>query len=190
MKKYKFRPNSPYKDDDADAIGKFLEQKFPDKKFNSRDVVEIARPKNSPIHDYFEWDDTIAAERYRIRQAQQLVAALYIEITDSSITKAYEALRIEDVKDNVFVDQKTIETDVYLTDQVIQIAYKQLIHWKLKNEKYRDVFGGVLDAIEDLEVQGVPNENETPSRKNSTNSSNRNKSSKNNSRRRQPTSSL
>lgn len=38
------------------------------------DVVESARPKSSPLHSRFEWDNTEAAERYRLWQARQLIS--------------------------------------------------------------------------------------------------------------------
>jgi hypothetical protein len=38
------------------------------------DVVLAARPLSSPLHSQFEWDDTVAAQRYRIWQARQLIS--------------------------------------------------------------------------------------------------------------------
>ena len=43
-------------------------------------VVDAARPATSPIHDRFEWDDLEAAERFRLRQAQQLLKQSKYEI--------------------------------------------------------------------------------------------------------------
>ncbi|HOX27401.1 MAG TPA: hypothetical protein PLU44_16765 [Candidatus Krumholzibacteria bacterium] len=37
------------------------------------DVVKAARPEKSPLHRYFEWDDTEAAELYRVEQARCLI---------------------------------------------------------------------------------------------------------------------
>ena len=37
------------------------------------DVVNAARPVDSPLHEYFEWDDGVAADAYRIVQAQLLL---------------------------------------------------------------------------------------------------------------------
>lgn len=36
-------------------------------------LLEDARDPTSPFHDYFEWDDDEAAERYRLAQASQLI---------------------------------------------------------------------------------------------------------------------
>lgn len=38
------------------------------------DVVKEARSKSSPIHSQFVWDDSVAAQRYRIWQARQLIS--------------------------------------------------------------------------------------------------------------------
>lgn len=36
-------------------------------------VVDAARPRNSPLHEYFDWSDTSAAEKFRLLQARQLI---------------------------------------------------------------------------------------------------------------------
>lgn len=44
------------------------------------DVVDAARPDDSPLHRFFEWDDSVAAERYRVLQAGQLVRSVKVFI--------------------------------------------------------------------------------------------------------------
>ena len=43
-------------------------------------VVEAARDKASALHDCFEWDDSTAAEKYRLDQARDLLKRVKIEI--------------------------------------------------------------------------------------------------------------
>ena len=38
------------------------------------DVVEAAKPKASPLHDRFQWNDGKAAYEYRLWQARQLIS--------------------------------------------------------------------------------------------------------------------
>lgn len=45
-------------------------------------VIEAARDANSPLHGYFEWDDSIAAENYRTEQARTLIRSVVLQITD------------------------------------------------------------------------------------------------------------
>ena len=42
-------------------------------------VVLAARPDESPLHQYFEWDDTKAGEKYREMQARTLLRACKID---------------------------------------------------------------------------------------------------------------
>lgn len=41
-------------------------------------VVDAARPEDHPLHDRFEWDDSIAGEAYRRVQAHRLIQAVRI----------------------------------------------------------------------------------------------------------------
>jgi hypothetical protein len=52
------------------------------------DVVKAARPASSPLHSQFEWDDSEAAERYRLSQARQLlrVTVEYIGEGDDAVS--------------------------------------------------------------------------------------------------------
>ncbi len=40
-------------------------------------VVDAARDPEHPLHSRFEWDDTIAAEKWRIEQASQLLRVTF-----------------------------------------------------------------------------------------------------------------
>lgn len=44
-----------------------------DGRINPERVVEAARDESSPLHEQFEWDDSEAAQRYRILQARELL---------------------------------------------------------------------------------------------------------------------
>jgi hypothetical protein len=52
------------------------------------DVVKAARPKGSPLHGYFEWNDGRAAELFRLEQAKQIIrkVTLVIETTERTLT--------------------------------------------------------------------------------------------------------
>ena len=49
-------------------------------------VVMDARDKSSPLHDFFEWDDGAAAQRYREQQARELIGRFKVEIRTTSRT--------------------------------------------------------------------------------------------------------
>jgi hypothetical protein len=47
-------------------------------------VVDAARAEESPLHGWFEWDDTAAAEAWRVEQARQLIQVTVTVIETSS----------------------------------------------------------------------------------------------------------
>lgn len=44
----------------------------------TEDVVKAAKPKRSPIHHLFEWDNEIAGHKYRISRARTLILAIVV----------------------------------------------------------------------------------------------------------------
>lgn len=56
-------------------------------------VVEAARPKSSPLHDLFEWDDSAAAELYRVAQARRYIQVVMVSrprLTDEDTPRKIE----------------------------------------------------------------------------------------------------
>ena len=46
--------------------------------FTCQQIVDKARDSTTELHKCFEWNDSIAAEKYRLKQAQQVVTHLVI----------------------------------------------------------------------------------------------------------------
>ena len=47
-------------------------------RFTPQQVVDLARNEGTALHSCFEWDDTVAAERFRLTQAQTLIRMIVI----------------------------------------------------------------------------------------------------------------
>ena len=43
-------------------------------------VVEAARPEGSALHAYFDWDDRVAGDKWRLQQARELIRSVRISI--------------------------------------------------------------------------------------------------------------
>ena len=46
-------------------------------------VVDAARSRRSPLHKHFDWDDEVAAEKYRVGQARGLIQCVMVVDNDS-----------------------------------------------------------------------------------------------------------
>lgn len=65
------------------------------------DVVNEARSEKHPLHNAFEWDDTVAAEAYRIEQAKELIRVQVVVIGNNPTpVRAFINLRCHRGTDN------------------------------------------------------------------------------------------
>lgn len=48
-------------------------------------VVKAAEDERSPLHDYFEWDDTKASDKYRLLQARVLIKRVRVVIETTEL---------------------------------------------------------------------------------------------------------
>jgi hypothetical protein len=91
-------------------------------------VVDEARPETAPLHSRFEWDDSIAGEKYRIVQAQQLIRSVRIEYTDSSgeKKKVRGFFPIRDVEESPEKAGYSPTEDIVQNDICLKILLRQL----------------------------------------------------------------
>ena len=47
-------------------------------------VLDQARSEGSPLHKYFEWNDSVAAEKHRLGQAQRLITTVKVVYRDTT----------------------------------------------------------------------------------------------------------
>lgn len=137
----------------AQVVGETLESLGDE--FTPADVLKVAKAKKSPLHTFFEWDDTEAAKEHRLEQARGLVRSVRVVITTPNgmdETRAFHSVRIhEEEPHRAYAPTTRILSDAALSDQVIERARSELIAWKRKYESYSDIFGPVIQAIGTVE---------------------------------------
>ena len=92
------------------------------------DVLDDARDENSLLHNVFEWDDSIAGEKYRLMQARILINTVRVTVNGTK-TPAF------------------FNTRVKLNDEMVQ-GYFPLARVMSDEEVHKAV---LRDAIHDLE---------------------------------------
>jgi hypothetical protein len=71
-RKFKARVGAPFSVHHAQKIGEELEQIKAKSTLTPENVVERAKDKKSILHQYFDWDNTEAAEKWRLSQARNI----------------------------------------------------------------------------------------------------------------------
>lgn len=69
-------------EDKAQEIGEAIESLAKSKggTFKPKDLVEAGRKKGSLLHDFFEWQDSVAAQKWRNEQAKHLLRVLKVRV--------------------------------------------------------------------------------------------------------------
>ena len=116
-------------------------------------VVENARRKASPIHDYFEWDDAVAAEAHREEQARHLIRSI-VKITDTGDpVRAYHHVTYitgtEDDTGRGYVTLERAASEEQLRVQIIRRLYAQARGFAREARAFEE-FAGVVKALEEL----------------------------------------
>lgn len=139
----------------AEVVGKHF-QKLEKKEgaLTSQNVLESARSEKSPIHSLFEWDDTKAAEQYRLKQAAQLICNLTVEIeTDDKPIECRAYMDISEAKVGSFINVQSAFQSEESRDVVLRRALNELSAFKAKYKnllELQDVFDVIdthLEAI-------------------------------------------
>lgn len=125
-------------------------------------VVKEAKKKSNPIHECFEWDDTVAAENFRLSTARVLMHSLVVirdELKTDRPQRVYEVVRQPQVGrgriKNVYKSMDDIMKDEDSRAELLGRALRELI--SIRN-KYRDLqeLAIVMRAIDELVETQAP----------------------------------
>jgi len=91
---YKFKSGTRLKVS-AQAAGELCAELESQGKLTPHEVVEVSRPDDAPLHSAFEWDDEIAAEKYRETQASYIIRSVEVVVEGSDKpTRAFVSLTV------------------------------------------------------------------------------------------------
>ena len=107
-------------------------------------IVNRARPKKSPLHPAFEWEDTLAAEAYRRDQARSLVTNFELVFEEGNSLPAMVNVRVN--KQRGYMPTEKAMEDSDLRNQVLKQALTQLLGLE-KRFKSLSELSGVFQEV-------------------------------------------
>lgn len=115
------------------------------------DLVDASRPVDAPLHPLFEWDDSIAAEKYREKQARDIITHIFL-VPEKEEEEAHPPVRAFFQIDNHSSDYEPIHIIMRDEDKktrLLEIAKKELISFKVKYQTLTEL-AGVMTAIDEV----------------------------------------
>ena len=135
--------------------------------------LEASRPEDSPTHKLFEWDDTKAAEKYRLGQSRFYISNLRIVVEEIKADEkpiSVQSFKSEDGKDipvttRAFVSVSDTQrgraeyvnieralSDEDMRKNVLRNALLELKEFEGKYSRYEEL-SGIFDAIDNFEEE-------------------------------------
>ena len=145
---YEWKVNGIYKTD-ANVAGKVLEELNNTIGLTNENLVNASRPEDAPLHNEFEWDDTIAAEKYRNVQAGKMINLLAVRIEEQNDepVRAFYTLNAKIGSGGNYDNIRKIMVDSEKKERLLDIALRELKQFK---EKYKmlNELAVVFEAID------------------------------------------
>jgi hypothetical protein len=167
---YKPREGSILSNEDAQVIGERLTVLAAEGPVKQQDVVDDARMPGSPLHHYFEWDDEIAAEKYRLEQARYYIRSIDIVREENKpAVRAFHNVIVRAEEQPAVRGYCTVDAvldDRELWQQVLDQERGRLFACQQNLRRYRELEsvadGAVQMAIEALDAIKEPATMEVP----------------------------
>lgn len=65
---------------DAQTAGEVCAELEAKNELTAKNLLEVSRPEQAPLHKAFEWDDETAAENWREQQARHIINSLVVNV--------------------------------------------------------------------------------------------------------------
>ena len=142
----------------AQPAGEIMAELEAEDKLTAEELVNVSRPEDAPLHDYFEWNDAVAAEKYRVRQGNYLIEAV-VEVHNKPSVDDSNKVEVEVIKP--FYALETGSTNYYHIETIVQsedkaqrllaMATKELLSIRKRYDIIADKLAGVFKAIDELQ---------------------------------------
>lgn len=115
------------------------------------DVLNEARNENSPLHDHFEWDDSVAADAHRRYQARVLIQRCKITLADSVPTqiRAFVSLQSDREMGGGYRMTTTVMDDEAMREELLRDIRLTIARWNQKLNLLDSITADLILRLED-----------------------------------------
>ena len=136
----------------ADIVGAEMERiEARDGQVTSKSLLDAGRPEESVLHSLFEWDDSKAAELYRLRQATEVITHIHIVIDEKPNTPYRAYVNIQESSGQTergrFINVRSAMENEETRRIVLNMAISEAKRFSQKYANYKEL-SEVFEAIE------------------------------------------
>jgi hypothetical protein len=147
-KKFVAARGSRLTDEQAQRFGEHIEtiMEGRDGDATAQVVYEDARKKRSPLHSFFEWDDAVAAEAYRLDQAEYIVRSIHrvVKHDDGSEEEVLAfhsvvVVRPDATAERTYATLARVLSEEELRSQILARAMHEFEQWRKRYNQYQEL---------------------------------------------------
>lgn len=134
----------------AQVAGEVCEKLEKQGRLSAKNLLDESRPEDAPLHGSFEWDDSVAAEKYREDQAREIIRSLVIVPEKCEPVRGF--FKVERTA-NTYQAIDTIMKSETDTEKLFKIALNELraMHRKYASIKKLDsVWAAITNVQEEV----------------------------------------
>lgn len=118
-------------------------------------VLKDARNDESPLHEGFDWDDSTAAEAYRLDQARYILRSIVVvtSISDEETKTIRAFVSVKPTEgEKIYTTIAYAMSDTEFRQQLIDRAYKELQQWSTRYKELVE-FKTVHEAVQSIQFE-------------------------------------
>lgn len=118
----------------------------------AKHVEAAARDPKNPLHPFFEWDTTVAAYRYRLDQARELIASIVEReegVLGGKPFRAYVNLRSGFTSDPTYHPIRFVMSRKAMRERLLAVALSEAESWMRRYKQFKElsvVFSAIRTA--------------------------------------------
>lgn len=110
------------------------------------EVVRRAKSKSSPLHRHFDWNDTVAACKWRLMQATQLILSVRLTGEDGVSHRQFVNIGYG----NGFASMERVRQNPAIAEQVVKAAHDEIDDWVRRYQDIAESLGFAEAAVKKL----------------------------------------
>lgn len=145
---YKWKTGSQHKVP-ASVAGAEMDRLMEEGRMTAQALVDDSRPEDAPLHAEFEWDDSIAAERFREDQARAMIRHLTVQIEANNEAYQVRQYFVVQKESKTYEPIQLILQDEDKTAMLLDQAKRELQAFKAKYACLKEL-AAVIKAIDSV----------------------------------------
>lgn len=130
---------------DPQVAGEMCERLESEGRLTAKDLLDENRPEDAPLHKVFEWNDGVAAEKWREQQARHVISSIVVYKEEvGPVREFFNVL----VTEKEYKSIKTILSNQNDTQNLFETAMRELVSIQKKYSSIQTLHK-IWEAIDD-----------------------------------------